>query len=595
MKHISLFDVKLKSQHKNTLLIKGNEFEIENIPFEGSVKLSLNEDIDIKKITLSLIGEFSYEYSHKITHEQFLDRLCVLKIDWNNLLCSDQGNITLGNYGDPIIPMYKLKKKNVSGTSTPTERPHNYRTKSTPLFKDKETCKILIPKSGIDGTPFKNLDQSTNHSFLLPKGNYSLPFKVYLPSNIGETIEGLPIGTLLYKLQCNIERGRFEKKISVNKHIRVVRTLHPQNLNLTDSIDVDNTWVGKLQYKVSMLKKGVAIGSNIPINIIIIPIAKGLSLKAMNACIVEHYHIDVNGERSPEYERLIGKQELSIPDEDLPYDRWDIKTQYKVPDQLKKITQTCDVRSMIVVKHRLRVAIQLRNKEGHVSELRANLPIYVYISANSGHVIGRHYEVDNHHGTFILDMTKEDLVFKRHDEEEEEEESDLDREDSAPPLYSKHIFDRIYDMNLPQTPLEQFRSQVGSPVYSNNSSSLNVAGYFELPIDKALEENMKKHKARSSNVDYLHIPSYNEALDADEDEESFTQDDFAPCYSGSDSSSLSSTNPIKINKPKNNNTGHFKFHLKSSSLPHSRSNSAMNIDRLPDSVSPKPKKFFSKK
>lgn len=81
-------------------------------------------------------------------------------------------------------------------------------------FGAKDSSKIIqIPKSGIDGTPFKELKDAPGHSFLLPKGNYSLPFKIYLPANVCETVEGLPIGTLLYKLQCSIERGRFENHI----------------------------------------------------------------------------------------------------------------------------------------------------------------------------------------------------------------------------------------------------------------------------------------------------------------------------------------------------------------------------------------------
>ena len=113
--------------------------------------------------------------------------------------------------------------------------------------------------------------------------------------------------------------------------------MNPQNLNLTDSIDVSNTWVGKLQYNVNMTKKGVAIGSTIPINITIIPIVKGLSLKAINGCIVEHYHVQIGNERSPEYERVIGKQDLDAPNsDDLPYDKWEFRTHYKVPEHLKK-------------------------------------------------------------------------------------------------------------------------------------------------------------------------------------------------------------------------------------------------------------------
>ena len=77
----------------------------------------------------------------------------------------------------------------------------------------------------------------------------------------------------------------------------------------------------------------------------------------------------------------------------------------------------------------------------------------MYISANSGHVIGRHYDVDNHHGTFQLDYQKEDILFHHQDRREpsripgasaterRKNESgdldgdDLDREDSAPPMY----------------------------------------------------------------------------------------------------------------------------------------------------------------
>ena len=41
-------------------------------------------------------GEFYYEYLDKITHELFIDRLCVLKVDWNNLLTDDNGIVVLG-------------------------------------------------------------------------------------------------------------------------------------------------------------------------------------------------------------------------------------------------------------------------------------------------------------------------------------------------------------------------------------------------------------------------------------------------------------------------------------------------------------------
>lgn len=316
---------------------------------------------------------------------------------------------------------------------------------------------------------------------------------------------------------------------------------------------------------------------------------------------------------------MIGKQELHIPNTDeLPFDKWQFRTYYNIPPHLKKICQTCEIRNgMVVVKHRLRLGIQLRNPGGHVSELRANLPIFVYISANSGQVIGRHYDVDNHHGTFQLDYQKEDLLFKKDksehsirspaaptenaaDEQPDDEGSDpeevnddenLDLNESAPPLYEKHVYDKVYDMNLPQTPLEQFRSQQASPLHSNRNSVTDVSGYFDIPFSQALENNLKKNRVQTPifDIDYMsHIPSYTEALD--DDDGSDQQDEFAPEYSDSGSESASgSTTLINIKLPKNQSTGHFRFPLKCNSAPLFKSGSTSKLDKMSiDSASSSP-------
>jgi hypothetical protein len=633
--NLALFDIKLKSPHKDLLFLRGNEFELESIPVEGSVKLSIPEDIHIRKIKLSLIGEYNVQYfergEHNTITNQVVERLCVLKADWNNLLTSSEGKLVFGGYGDDYIPVNKMesmKSRDRSGATSPeasfhehnpidshkkphskphkSDRPIFLRTKSQPALSASPS-QILLPKSGVDGTPFKDVHTSSHHSFLLPKGNYNLPFNIVLPADISETVDSLTSGTVLYKFQCTIERGRFEKPFVSSKCVRICRSLSPYNLNLVDSIDINNTWAGKVQYNVSLVKKGVAIGSTIPISILIVPIAKGLSLKCINGAIVQHFHMNHPGGKSPEWEQIIAKQVMPVPST-TGVDQWLVKTHFKVPGSLKNICQTCSLKNGIIqVKHRLRISIQLKNKEGHISELRANLPIYVYISANSGHVVGRHFDIDPNYGYFVEDEEREDILFKkdrtsssqvnlsidnelegdtsnhhlhRNSSEESLEDIDNDLQEDAPPLYQKHVYDKIYDLNLPQSPLEQLRQQfpIDSPINTPLDSLLNHSGYFDIPrsIDGNIggtsegilrsKSNVVVSSALNSTIDLINsanlsngrvipvlsasggfpsqvsplkspplnvdalckVPTYSEALDNDDDD--VVQSELAPLY-----------------------------------------------------------------
>ncbi|RLV94332.1 Arrestin-related trafficking adapter 5 [Spathaspora sp. JA1] len=568
--NLALFDIKLKTPYKGLLFLRGNEYEVESVPFFGEVKLSLNEDAHVKRIHLYLVGEFQYDYITRGENfgfyaERFVDKVCVLRVDWNNLLTSEDGEVLFGNYGDTTAPMDRFsprsRRNSVIETSFSLDAmPGLSPTKSLPAQMSDSHSRVLeIPESGFDGTPFKNQKSFANQTFLLPKGNYSLPFKIYLPTDICETVEGLKEASLRYRIHCNIERGRFEKTESKSKYLRIIRTLHPQNLNLSESIEIHKTWPDKIQYKVSMVKKAIAIGSIIPINVIIVPIVKGLSLQGMNCSITEHFHIQQSHAQSPEYEKTIGKQPLIIPTmEELDYERWVIKTQYTVPHNLKELTQTCEIKNnMISVRHRLRISIKFKNPGGHISELRVNLPVTIYISANSGFVVDKCYEV-SHNGTVIPNNKLEEVLFSRSIGQVEsrsgpsqrilspvpdriennvssDEGIDLDREETAPPLYQQHVFDKVYDMNSTRSPLQQFQTQVqdASPMASPNNSVLNLSAYVERPesIDSSIDSDEEDpiSPMRTLNVEVLSkVPTYDEAFD--QDVEHIEEQGFAPLY-----------------------------------------------------------------
>lgn len=535
---ISYYDIKLNSPHKDTIVIKGNENECDSILFNGTVKLSLNSNVHFKKIKLALVGEASINYFARDEHgniqEQIIEKYTTLKVDWNNLLVDDQGQIILGQYGDKPVKSYKMKKYHGPSTQL-TTRPGFNRTKSTTFIDESPQSSIKLPQSGVDGTPFKN--HPSHHSFLLPKGNYSLPFTVVLPSNICETVEGLLIGKMLYRFESSIQKGLFEKPIIKYKYIRVIRTLHPTSLSLTDNIDINNTWPQKVDYRVVLHKKGIAFGSKVPIQVVIVPLIKGLQIKQITCEIVQHHHVCTLENSSPEFEYVVGTQQI-LGRTELTSDYWDLTCYYKVPDNLKDLTQTCRLNhDFIRVKHRLRIIIQIKNPDRKISELRANLPVTLYISSNIGHVYSSHAEIDSS-GLINFNKNKDDAIFKKDKvvsnngtplvsptgsttnlldpkysqgigvtneedelyEEGEGEEDELDKTD-APPLYQEALHDKLFDISSPKSPIEQ------------------LGGYFD--IAKAPEK-----RSSPLDVNFLsRVPSYNEALD--EEDQRF---DLSPSY-----------------------------------------------------------------
>lgn len=517
MARLPLFELRLKTSHKNVVLIKGNESEVENVPLEGSVKFLIPLDMHVKRVKLKLVGDYNVDYMQKVPGEivpdAIMDHLCVLKVKWVNLLTASEGDIEYGDYGDRFVRMLKLEKKK-AGTPDKTGRPTVLKTKSQSLVVKNQVSQLVkLPKSGVDGTPFAGQKTSFHHLFLLPKGNYNLPFHVVLPANVAETVEGLRIGRIRYRLECVIERGLFDKPISMCKHVRFIRTLHPLSLHLSDLVDINNSWPGKVDYRVEMPRRGLAVGTSVPIRLVILPLAKGLRLKGITGCVVQHSHVEHAWGRLPEYEEIIAKQDLALSPQDENCDHWDVRTQFCLPEVLGTITQSCEPKAgAILVKHRVRISIQLLNAGGHVSELRANLPVYIYISTHSGTVRGAHLKVDPAHGVYEKDG--EDVLFKHAPTLDTDDPNELDREDSAPPVYASHVYDRVYSNTVsPEGLLPASPMQIGSPVELD---------YFSLAA------NFSTPSVATPGTPLPAIPPiYEEACDDDDGEI-----DLAPGYNG---------------------------------------------------------------
>ncbi|QPG73522.1 hypothetical protein FOA43_000833 [Brettanomyces nanus] len=241
---------------------------------------------------------------------------------------------------------------------------------------------------------------------VLPPGNYEFPFKTILQGAIPESIDSLKGCSLVYRLQSILERRRFSTPIITRRLIHVVRTLPSDSSELTETVAVDNTWPGKVDYSISVPTRALAVGSTCRVEITMVPLAKGLKLGIVKVKLAEYSNLVSSASSRSQERHIVSKiipkvtidpaTGLDVWSNDTPLDvdgvfyrgdgitlsqdRWEIMMRIQIPASAAKITQDCDIKNSIKVRHKLKFSIGLINTDGHVSELRATLPVTVFIS-----------------------------------------------------------------------------------------------------------------------------------------------------------------------------------------------------------------------
>lgn len=127
----------------------------------------------------------------------------------------------------------------------------------------------------------------------------------------------------------------------------------------------------------------------------------------------------------------------------------------ELPKSLNQCLQDCNIKG-IKIRHKVKFNVQLHNPDGHISELRANLPVSFYISPS--------LPINEHN----------DLVDQTPQASRAAIANDI--ANAAPPVYGKHTLDVLYsDMDGYRTPGTAL-STPGTPyLHSRHASSENLA------------------------------------------------------------------------------------------------------------------------
>ncbi|KAK2813545.1 hypothetical protein FQN49_008292, partial [Arthroderma sp. PD_2] len=280
---------------------------------------------------------------------------------------------------------------------------------------------------------WKFRDAGKGKTEIMPADNYEFPFDVVLPGSLPESIEGLPDTWIIYRFKAEIGR-KYTKDIQIRKPLRVIRTLGPSALELSHVMSVENIWPNKLEYSISTPSKAVIFGTSVKVDFRLIPLLKGLRIGTVTTQFIESY--DVMSCRddsrlqptSHKSVRVVVADHFRLgPEEERRFleeedDGYQFSRVLELPKKLCKCIQDTDTKG-IKIRHKLKFKIQLHNPDGHTSELRATLPVFIFLSPN--------LPLDDNNN--LVDQSPSSPQV-----------AEFCMAQQAPPLYGDHQFDMLY-------------------------------------------------------------------------------------------------------------------------------------------------------
>ncbi|KAK6204318.1 Rod1 protein [Scheffersomyces amazonensis] len=580
-KSTSLFDIRLKNLDHDVLVLKGNEHDAASVLLSGKIALSVNEPFTIKKLSIKLYATLKLSWNESIqTSKGTFSKPVryakkIYEHNWDNAEINQylnnlyENNATNNSGNGPNVSIGLSRNQSTSSlknlssslrSKSSTNLSNLHLSSLTNSFHNGSSSNL----TSLNGSS-SNLSNLSKSSHVLVSGNYEIPFSAILPGTMPESLEGLPGASLVYRLEATIDKGKFHNSMVTKKHIRVIRTLTTDSVELSETVAVDNTWPKKVEYSLNVPQKAIAIGSGTPISFMLVPLLKGLRLGDIKIQLVEYYSF--MGYLPPAYngERIVTERKIKRPAENDPnfqMDKWEVDTFLRVPPSLAKCTQDCDISQNVKVRHKLKFVIGLINPDGHVSELRASLPIQLFISpfvsirakneenlSDVESIPGDEKEED-HHGRdeellFTSDYHSASNTSLSEMAEQQANNGEIRSNEHsytsfngimAPPLYEQHIYDRLWsDISPIESPIN---SGTSTPrLYSRGTSDLQQQ-FSMSPLDSnLLTENLRQLSIQrlmqdSSSID-VQTPEIDESprgaifnLDGDGDNSSQNGDYF---------------------------------------------------------------------
>ncbi|KKA26405.1 hypothetical protein TD95_001402 [Thielaviopsis punctulata] len=286
---------------------------------------------------------------------------------------------------------------------------------------------------------FPSFEGGKGKSITLEAGNYEWPFEYMLPGNTAETIECVSEAALTYKLTATCVRNKLvASDVQTQKRFRVIRTLDPTALEFHHAMSVENIWPNKVEYALTIPQKAVPLGGFVGLEMRFTPLLKGLEIGELTAKLMEIRECSIGAssgssiKKEYRFERCAETWKYSITREqhwrdtleETGQEGWYVEKKLPLPKKLRECVQDLSHHG-IKIRHKMKLTISLKNPDGHISELRATLPVSIFISPS-------------------LPMDEQGNLVVEQTQAIENVEEDFNA-NAAPPGYGDHTLDQIYE------------------------------------------------------------------------------------------------------------------------------------------------------
>ncbi|WVR05817.1 hypothetical protein IAU60_002842 [Kwoniella sp. DSM 27419] len=133
------------------------------------------------------------------------------------------------------------------------------------------------------------LQGGKGHAHTLKAGHHSFPFSFMLNGNLPSSLQTYSgDARIVYKLRAIGVRSGFASNFSTQKEFTVTRMYSSDALEFTQTLEIENTWPGKVMYSLTLPFKAYAAGDDIPVNVKFMPLAKGTRVTTVVSVLKEY-------------------------------------------------------------------------------------------------------------------------------------------------------------------------------------------------------------------------------------------------------------------------------------------------------------------